>query len=137
MQNLCHLTELRFYVPLDTNYVIFDTFLKPSSWLGVEKQNLTQQKDKFTNQKKCTTTQNKHKKLKPCLVPSYDILPGNGDGLFLFWHSINLSHKFTYLNTYPLLTAPGPTWGTYSTDCLMTGITISIQHQHLTNKHSQ
>jgi len=31
----------------------------------MEKQNLTQQKLAFTNQKKCTTTQNKHKKLKP------------------------------------------------------------------------
>ena len=57
MQDLCHLTELRFYVPLDTNYVIVETFLKPISWLCMEKQNLTQQKDKFTNQKKCTTTQ--------------------------------------------------------------------------------
>jgi len=44
----------------------------------MEKQNLTQQKRTFTNQKKCTTTQNKHKKLKPCLVASYDIQPGNG-----------------------------------------------------------
>jgi len=31
----------------------------------------------FTNQKKCTTTQNKHKKLKTGLVTSYDIQPGN------------------------------------------------------------
>jgi len=34
---------------------------KPISWLGMEKLNLTQQKHTFTNQKKCTTTQNKHK----------------------------------------------------------------------------
>jgi len=27
----------------------------------------------FTNQNKCTTTQNKHKKLKPGLVASYNI----------------------------------------------------------------
>jgi len=31
---------------------------------------------------KCTTTQNKHKKLKPGLVAFYDIWPGNGPGLF-------------------------------------------------------
>jgi len=34
---------------------------KPISWLGIEKQNPTQQKHTFTNQKKCTTTQNKEK----------------------------------------------------------------------------
>jgi len=47
-----------------------------------KKLNLTQQKHAFTNQKKCTTTQNKHKKLKPGLVAFYDIRPGNGAGLF-------------------------------------------------------
>ena len=31
---------------------------------------------------KCTTTQNRHKKLKPGLVAFYDIWPGNGAGLF-------------------------------------------------------
>ena len=36
----------------------------------------------FTNQKKCTTTQNKHKKLKPGLLAFYDIRPGNAAGLF-------------------------------------------------------
>jgi len=45
----------------------------------------------FTNQKKCTTTQNKHKKLKPCLAASYDIRPENREGLFWFWHFIKLS----------------------------------------------
>jgi len=30
------------------------------SWLGIEKLNPTQEKHAFTNQKKCTTTQNKH-----------------------------------------------------------------------------
>jgi len=57
----------------------------------MEKQNLTQQKHAFTNQNKRTTTQNKHKKLKPGLVVSYDIQPGNGEGLFSFRHFINLS----------------------------------------------
>ena len=37
-------------------------FPKPISWLGMEKKlNLTQQKHAFTNEKKCTTAQNKHK----------------------------------------------------------------------------
>ena len=55
------LTELWFYVPLDTKQVILETFPKPTSWLGIEKLNLTQQKHAFTNQKKGTATQNKHK----------------------------------------------------------------------------
>jgi len=67
----------------------------------MEKLNLTQQKHTFTDQKKCTATQNKHKKLKPALVASYDIRPGNGEGLFWFWRFINLSLT-------NLLTAPDP-----------------------------
>jgi len=39
-------------------------------------------------------------KIKPGLVSSYDICPGDGDGLFLFWHFINL--LLTRLNSYPL-----------------------------------
>jgi len=54
------LIELWFYVPLDTKQVILETFPKPFSWLGMKKLNLTQQKHTFTNEKKCTTTQNKH-----------------------------------------------------------------------------
>jgi len=59
-------------------------------------------------------TQNKDKKktflkLKPALVASYNIRPGNREGLFL----LQAIHKFvTYLLTYTvaqLLTAPGPT----------------------------
>jgi len=38
-----------------------------------KKLNLMQQKDAYINQKKCTTIQNKHKKLKPGLVAFYDI----------------------------------------------------------------
>ena len=80
---------------------------KPISWLGIEKQNPTQQKHIFTNQKKCTTSQNKYKKLKPGLVTSYDIWPGNGEGLFWFWHFINLS--LTYSLRHSLTYSPGPT----------------------------
>jgi len=39
----------------------------------MEKVNVTQQEHAFTNPKKCTITQNKHKKLKPGLVASYNI----------------------------------------------------------------
>jgi len=53
------LTELRFYIPIDTKQVILETFPKPISWLSMVKLNLTQQKHAFTNQKKCTTTQNR------------------------------------------------------------------------------
>jgi len=42
--------------------VISETFLQAN--LGMEKLNLTPQEHAFTNQKKCTTTQNKHKKTK-------------------------------------------------------------------------
>jgi len=69
----------------------------------LETQNLTQQKHTCANHKKCTTTQNKHKKLKSGLVASYGIRPGNGKGLFIFWRFINLSlpylrrHSPTYL----------------------------------------
>jgi len=73
---------------------ILETFPKPISWLGMEKLNVTQQKHAFTN-KKCIPTQTKHKKIKPGLVASYNIRPGNGEGLILFWHFINLS--LTYL----------------------------------------
>jgi len=59
-----------------------------------KKQNLTQQKHTFINQKKCTT-QDKHKKLKPGLVASYNIRPTNGQGLFWFWRFINLSLTLT------------------------------------------
>ena len=44
--------------------------------------NLTPQKHAFANQKKCTTTQNKQRKLKPGLVTFYGIWPVNGTGLF-------------------------------------------------------
>jgi len=50
-------------------------------------------------------------KLKPGLVASYHIGPGNGEGLFWFQHFISLS--LTYLDTYPLNYSPGPTWGTF------------------------
>jgi len=73
----------------------FGDIPKPISWLRMEKVNLTELKHTLTNQKKRTTTQNKHKKLQPNLVTSYDIQPWNGDSLVWFRRFINLS--LTYL----------------------------------------
>jgi len=63
-----------------------------------------------------TTTQNKHNKLKPSLVASYNIRPGNAQGPIL----VLALHKFvTYLFTQiliHLLIAPAPTvifWAAY------------------------
>jgi len=69
-------------------------------WNGKTKPNTT--KARITNQTKCTTTQNKHKKIKPGLVASYDIRPGNGEGLFRFRRFINLSliYLLRYLPAY-------------------------------------
>jgi len=55
-------------------------------------------------QKYKDTKYQKHRKVKPGLIASYDIWPGNGEGLFLFWHLINV----TYLHTYTLTTYSQP-----------------------------
>jgi len=54
-------SELQFYIPLNTKQVILETLPKPIAWLGMEKLNITQQKHTFTKENKCTTTQNKQK----------------------------------------------------------------------------
>jgi len=65
-------------------FVHLASFLALSLFLAWywKKLNLSQQKHAFTNQKKCTTTQNKktktEKQLKPGLVAFYEIRPGNG-----------------------------------------------------------
>jgi len=56
------LNELRFHILLDAKQVILKTVPKPISWHGLEKLSLTQQQHTFSNQKKCTTTQNKYRK---------------------------------------------------------------------------
>jgi len=61
----------------------------------MEKQNLTQQKHTFTNQNKCTTTQNKHKKLKPGLVASYEM-----DRTYSYFGDSEICHLLTYLDTH-------------------------------------
>jgi len=45
---------------------------------------------------------NTTKKLKPGLVASYDIQPGNGEGLFWFWHFryLSLTYLLRHLPTY-------------------------------------
>jgi len=75
-----------------------EPFPKLISWLGMQKQNRTQQMHAFTNQNKCITTQ----KLKPGLVASYNIWPGNGEGLLWFWRFINLplTYLLRHLHTY-------------------------------------
>jgi len=81
----------------------------------MDKLNLTQQKHAYTNQMKCTTTQNKHKKTKPSLVASYNIRPGNGEGLFWFGRFINLS--LTYLLRHlPTYLQPGTHTGRMNTE---------------------
>jgi len=59
-----------------------ETFPKPIYRLGMEKLNLTQQ-----NQSKEMYDKINTKKLKPGLVASYDIRPGNREGLIRFWCS--------------------------------------------------
>jgi len=73
----------------------------PIFWLGMEKLNLTQQKHTFTNKNKYTTTQNKHAKVKPGLVASYDIWPENG-GAYSYFGNSYICHLLTYLDIYPL-----------------------------------
>ena len=106
----------------------------------MEELNLTQQKHTFTNQKKCTTTQNKHKKLKPCLAASYDIQPGNGEGLFLFRHFINLSltYLLRHLPTYLQLGDPyGTSPWTTTTSTTTTTATITILWPLYISRHTQ
>jgi len=50
------------------------------------------------------------RKLKPGLVASYDIRPGNGEGLFWFRRFINLSLTYLLRHLYTY-SQPGPTWG--------------------------
>jgi len=47
-----------------------------------------------------------YKKLKPGLVASYDIQPEIAEGLFWFWHFINLSLVYL-LRDLPITDSPG------------------------------
>jgi len=50
----------------------------------------------------CPITWGGHKNLKPGLFASHDIRPGNGEGLFWFWHfiSLSLTHLLRHLPIY-------------------------------------
>ena len=78
------------------------------AWYGKTKPNTTKAHIHQTTEiYKTQNKVNKHKKLKPGLVASYDIWPGNGKGLFWFWRFINLS--LTYLLfRHPLTYNPRP-----------------------------
>jgi len=77
------------------------------------------------------------KKLKSGLVTSYDIHPGNGEGLFLFRHFINLSLTDS-LRHLPTYLQPRESHGeaTYTNQALkrflvaVTIITAFITHLH-------
>ena len=85
------------YVPLDTKYAISETFPR--------------KKKKTHSPIKKNVLQRKHtKKLKSGLVASYDIRPRYREGLFWFWHFINLS--LTYELTYSPGTHTEPRWHT-------------------------
>ena len=79
---------------------------QPISWLSTDKLKQTQRKqtciriNRIYYNIKLTP-----KKLKPGLVTSYDIRPGNGEGLFWFRRFINLS--LTYLTRHPHTYSPG------------------------------
>jgi len=86
----CQLTDWPscvFTSPLTHKIAQFgDVFQANEIGLVLKILNLAQQKETHTTiKKKCTTTQNKHKKLKPVLVASYDFRPGNRKGLILFF----------------------------------------------------
>jgi len=67
----------------------------------MEELNITLQEHTFTNQKKCTTTQNKHKKTKARFSrllrhPAWKLRVSI---IFWFWRLINLSLRPTYLDS--------------------------------------
>jgi len=107
--------ELWFYCTSHSrqNRSLRRRFPSQSLGLGVGKLNLTQQKHTFTNQKKCTTTQNKHQKVKPGLVISYNIRSANAESLFPIL--VSALYKFvtsaTYIVTYWLSYSPGTHMG--------------------------
>jgi len=97
--------QLRWYVQQRYRYATTETFPKPVSGLGMEKQNLslTQQKHACTNQKKRTATQNKQKKTKARFSLLLRHLAWKRKGSIL----VSALDKFvTYLDTS--LTAPDP-----------------------------
>jgi len=78
-----HMAEdaINIYCQVSDRVEFFPPFQRrssqPISWLSTEKLNLTQQKQT------CIHNNTNTQKLKPALVVSYDLQPGNGTGLFL------------------------------------------------------
>jgi len=78
------------------------------AWYGKAKSNKT--KAHISLIKRNVVQHKVTEKLKPGLVASYDIWPGNKEDLIL----ISALRKFvTYLDTYPLTYSLGPTWGNH------------------------
>jgi len=77
-------TELRFCVPPDTNMSFQRRSSQPISWRSTEKRKQTQKQQTCIHSKIYYNTKYTHKKLKPVLVASYDLWPGNGTGQFLW-----------------------------------------------------
>jgi len=69
-------------------------------WYWQHKITITEKYQDPQNIKNTKITQNKQKKLKTSRVPSYELRPGSGEGLFLFQHFINLSLTYLHLPTY-------------------------------------
>jgi len=64
-------------------------------------------------------------KLKPGLVTSYDIQPGNGGPILIL-----ALHKFVSYSLRHLLTAPGPTWGLtliYNSNCTYISLQFKLR----------
>jgi len=82
------LTELWFYVSLDTKRRHFRDVPQANllAWYGKTKPNRTKAHIHQSKQIYYNT-----KELKPGLIASYDIQPGNEEGLFWFRHFIDLS----------------------------------------------
>jgi len=93
-----HIKFSQWKIPLRCAFHLRD-IPKPISWLAMAKLNLSQQKHTFTYQKKCTTTQNKHKKTKARFSRLLQHLAWKRRGSVL----VSVLHKFV---TYPLI-VPG------------------------------
>ena len=93
------LTELWFYVSLDTKRRHFRDVPQANLlvWYGKTKPNTPIKRNVLQHKIKKT--------INPGLVASYDIRPGNIEGLFWFWRFINL--LLTYLLGHLLTYSPG------------------------------
>jgi len=75
------------------------------AWYGKTKPNTT--KARIHNEKKCTTTQIRNKKLKPGSVAAHNIRP-EMERVYSGFSAAYICHLLTYLDTYPLIAPPDP-----------------------------